>query len=135
MLLHPYTQLPTSDPNYAPQQQEAARQTTAPQILIINKRLDCLGEGERTRWRKVNKKAQSMLLPRSSSPTFPCVGRCSPRPGRCRSTEHAPGDVNPKKLKLTQPRLWRRPYHALIPPTAPRFQYQCIKVHRRQELA
>ena len=48
---------------------------------------------------------------------FP-AGKCSPRPGRCRSTEHAPGDVNPKRLKLTRPRLWRSPYHTLIPPTA-----------------
>ena len=59
-----------------------------------------------------------MLLPGSSSPTFPRAGKCSPRPGRCRSTEHAPGDINRKRLKLTRPCLWRRPYHALIPPTA-----------------
>uniref|UniRef100_A0A5F8AR77 Uncharacterized protein n=1 Tax=Macaca mulatta TaxID=9544 RepID=A0A5F8AR77_MACMU len=52
-----------------------------------------------------------MLLPGSSSPTFP-------RAGRWRSTEHAPGDVNPKRSNLTRPRLQRRPYHALILPTA-----------------
>ena len=49
---------------------------------------------------------------------FPVRGKMQPAPGRCRSTEHAPGDVNPKRSKLTRPRLWRRPYHALIPPTA-----------------
>uniref|UniRef100_A0A7N9CY26 Uncharacterized protein n=1 Tax=Macaca fascicularis TaxID=9541 RepID=A0A7N9CY26_MACFA len=71
----------------------------------------CLGEGEGTKWRKVNKMAQSRLLPGSSSPTFL-------RPGKCRTTEHAPGDVNPKRSKLTRPRLRRHPYHALILPTA-----------------
>uniref|UniRef100_A0A5F8AAR8 Uncharacterized protein n=1 Tax=Macaca mulatta TaxID=9544 RepID=A0A5F8AAR8_MACMU len=59
-----------------------------------------------------------MLLPGSSSPTFPRVGKCSPSLGRCRSTKHVPGDVNPKRSKLTRPRLRRRPYHALILPTA-----------------
>ena len=78
----------------------------------------CLGEGEGTKWRKVNKMEQYLLFPGSSSPTYPRTGKCSRRPGRCRSTEHAPGDVNPKSSKLTRPRLWRRPYHALIPPTA-----------------
>ena len=64
-----------------------------------------------TKWRKVNKMAQSQLLPGSSSPTFPCLGKC-------RTTQHEPGDVNPKRLKLNRPRLWRSPYHTLIPPTA-----------------
>ena len=49
---------------------------------------------------------------------FPARGKMQPAPGRGRSTEHAPGDVNPKRWKLTQPRLRRRPYHTLIPPTA-----------------
>ena len=49
---------------------------------------------------------------------FPVRGKMQPAPGRCRSTEHAPGDVNPKRSKLTRPRLRRHPYHALIPPTA-----------------
>lgn len=49
---------------------------------------------------------------------FPVRGKMQPAPGRCRSTEHAPGDVNPKRSKLTRPRLRRCPYHALIPPTA-----------------
>ena len=49
---------------------------------------------------------------------IPVRGKMQPAPGRCRSTQHAPGDVNPKRSKLTRPRLWRRPYHTLIPPTA-----------------
>ena len=77
-----------------------------------------MGKGERTKWRKVNKMEQYLLFPGSSSPTYPRAGKCSPPPGRCRSTEHAPGDVNPKRSKLTRPRLWRRPYQVLILPTA-----------------
>ena len=81
-----------------------------------------MGEGEGTRWRKVNKMEQSLLFPGSSSQIFP-----TPRK-RTKSTEHAQSDIKTGTLKFKKSLLHTRP--KLLP-----FQLPGIKVRRRQEPA
>ncbi|XP_065403051.1 endogenous retrovirus group K member 21 Gag polyprotein-like isoform X2 [Macaca fascicularis] len=86
---------------------------------------ECLGDGEGTRWRKVNKMEQSLLFPGSSSQIFPYLGKI-PVPGkRTKSTEHAQSDVKPGTPKFKKPLLHTRP--KLLPLQLPGIKVRCRK--------